>query len=30
MPEEDGERSLRCFVRNCLPELKSWSAEVTF
>jgi alkanesulfonate monooxygenase SsuD/methylene tetrahydromethanopterin reductase-like flavin-dependent oxidoreductase (luciferase family) len=30
MPDEDGERSLRCFVRHCLPELKSWPAEETF
>jgi alkanesulfonate monooxygenase SsuD/methylene tetrahydromethanopterin reductase-like flavin-dependent oxidoreductase (luciferase family) len=30
MPHEDGERSLRCFVKHCLPELKSWPTEVTF
>ncbi|MFD9601993.1 LLM class flavin-dependent oxidoreductase [Streptomyces sp. NPDC059970] len=30
MPDEDGERSLRCFVQHCLPELKSWPTEATF
>jgi len=30
IPGEDGERSLRCFTRDCLPELKSWPAEATF
>src|SRR5207237_6870796 len=25
-PDEDGERNLRCFVKHCLPELKSWPA----
>ncbi|HWF80885.1 MAG TPA: LLM class flavin-dependent oxidoreductase [Streptosporangiaceae bacterium] len=30
IPDADGERSLHCFVENCLPELKSWPAEPTF
>jgi alkanesulfonate monooxygenase SsuD/methylene tetrahydromethanopterin reductase-like flavin-dependent oxidoreductase (luciferase family) len=28
-PYEDGERNLRCFVKHCLPELKSWPAVST-
>lgn len=30
IPDEDGERNLRCFVKHCLAELKSWPAEPTF
>ncbi|AXX31932.1 LLM class flavin-dependent oxidoreductase [Actinosynnema pretiosum subsp. pretiosum] len=30
LPFEDGERSLRCFVDRCLPELRSWPAQPTF
>jgi alkanesulfonate monooxygenase SsuD/methylene tetrahydromethanopterin reductase-like flavin-dependent oxidoreductase (luciferase family) len=30
IPDEDGERSMDCFARHCLPELKSWPAESTF
>lgn len=30
MPDEDGERNFRCFVKHCLAELKSWPAEQTF
>jgi alkanesulfonate monooxygenase SsuD/methylene tetrahydromethanopterin reductase-like flavin-dependent oxidoreductase (luciferase family) len=30
LPDEDGERNLRCFTEHCLPELRSWPAEPTF
>lgn len=30
VPGEDGERNMRCFVKHCLPELKSWPARSTF
>ncbi len=30
MPDSDGERNFRCFVKHCLAELKSWPAEQTF
>jgi alkanesulfonate monooxygenase SsuD/methylene tetrahydromethanopterin reductase-like flavin-dependent oxidoreductase (luciferase family) len=30
VPHEEGERSMQCFVRHCLPELKSWRATVSF
>lgn len=30
IPHEDGERNLRCFVKQCLPELKSWPSQPTF
>ena len=30
MPDADGERSLRFFLKYCLDELKSWPVEPTF
>jgi alkanesulfonate monooxygenase SsuD/methylene tetrahydromethanopterin reductase-like flavin-dependent oxidoreductase (luciferase family) len=30
IPDADGERSLDCFAKHCLAELKSWPAELTF
>ncbi|WP_431965540.1 LLM class flavin-dependent oxidoreductase [Nocardia sp. bgisy134] len=30
IPEEEGARSLDCFVRHCLPELQSWPARSSF
>lgn len=30
MPDEDGVRSMRHFVNDCLPELKSWPTENSF
>jgi alkanesulfonate monooxygenase SsuD/methylene tetrahydromethanopterin reductase-like flavin-dependent oxidoreductase (luciferase family) len=30
IPDADGERSLNCFAKHCLAELKSWPAELTF
>lgn len=29
-PGPDGERNIECFVKHCLPELKTWSATPTF
>jgi hypothetical protein len=26
MPYEEAERNLKCFVKHCMPELKSWPA----
>jgi alkanesulfonate monooxygenase SsuD/methylene tetrahydromethanopterin reductase-like flavin-dependent oxidoreductase (luciferase family) len=26
MPNEENQRNLKCFVKHCLPELKSWAA----
>jgi len=30
MPHEEGEQSMQCFVKHCMPELKSWPATVSF